>query len=100
MCYTNAWRKCLLWLKKHQFFPCILHLNFTVQQSKKQFDTQEILEQCTTWLHPQHVVSAVQEVFVQRLILKNNLYLSTISYFNLFNIVINNIDLEILHKAV
>lgn len=59
-----------------------------------------ILRKYTTRLHPEHIVSAVQEVFVQRLILKNNLYLSTISYFNLFNIIVNNIDLEILHKAV
>lgn len=68
-----------------------------MQQSKSQLDTQEILEQCATWLHPQHVVSAVQEAFVQRLVLKNNLYSGTIFYFNLFD---NNIDLEILHKAV
>lgn len=68
-----------------------------MQQSKSQLDTQEILEQCATWLQPQHVVSAVQEAFVQRLVLKNNLYSGTIFYFNLFD---NNIDLEILHKAV
>lgn len=68
-----------------------------MQQSKSQLDTQEILEQCATWLHPQHIVSAVQEAFVQRLVLKNNLYSGTIFYFNLFD---NNIDLEILHKAV